>query len=172
MAYKDPVCGMTVQDTSPHQLTVKGEKVFFCSESCKEKYQKEQEQVSDKKELKDPVCGMVVTNESKHHVVIDNTTYYFCSAGCRGKFESDPNMYLHKNQHNHTHHHDHAHSSGGSSTTAVLPTKAPAAKYTCPMHPEIVQETPGNCPKCGMALEPTTPAVPSTKTEYTCPMHP
>ena len=27
-------------------------------------------------------------------------------------------------------------------------------EYTCPMHPEIVQDTPGNCPKCGMALEP------------------
>jgi len=26
--------------------------------------------------------------------------------------------------------------------------------YTCPMHPEVVQDHPGNCPKCGMALEP------------------
>jgi len=28
-----------------------------------------------------------------------------------------------------------------------------ASKYTCPMHPEIIREEPGNCPKCGMALE-------------------
>src|SRR6185503_13139322 len=28
------------------------------------------------------------------------------------------------------------------------------ATYTCPMHPEIVQDHPGSCPKCGMALEP------------------
>jgi Cu+-exporting ATPase len=39
---------------------------------------------------------------------------------------------------------------------------APAAagsgvKYTCPMHPEIVRDGPGTCPKCGMALEPMTP---------------
>lgn len=43
--------------------------------------------------------------------------------------------------------------------------------FTCPMHPEIRQEGPGSCPKCGMALEPVTPA-PVTKTEWTCPMHP
>ena len=43
--------------------------------------------------------------------------------------------------------------------------------YTCPMHPEVRQEGPGSCPKCGMALEPVTPA-PVTKTEWTCPMHP
>ncbi len=28
--------------------------------------------------------------------------------------------------------------------------------YTCPMHPEVQQEYPGNCPKCGMTLEPKT----------------
>ena len=28
--------------------------------------------------------------------------------------------------------------------------------YTCPMHPEIEQDRPGNCPKCGMTLEPRT----------------
>ena len=44
--------------------------------------------------------------------------------------------------------------------------------YTCPMHPEIRQEGPGSCPKCGMALEPLAEPVPTTRTEYTCPMHP
>ena len=44
--------------------------------------------------------------------------------------------------------------------------------YTCPMHPEIRQESPGSCPKCGMALEPEGIPAPTTKTEYTCPMHP
>src|SRR5690606_15375517 len=35
---------------------------------------------------------------------------------------------------------------------------APAERveYTCPMHPEVVQDAPGACPKCGMALEPRT----------------
>jgi Cu+-exporting ATPase len=44
--------------------------------------------------------------------------------------------------------------------------------YTCPMHPEIRQQEPGTCPKCGMALEPMGMTAPATKTEYTCPMHP
>lgn len=44
--------------------------------------------------------------------------------------------------------------------------------YTCPMHPEIHQKHPGNCPKCGMALEKEIEALPTIKTQYTCPMHP
>src|SRR5512143_2092064 len=44
--------------------------------------------------------------------------------------------------------------------------------FTCPMHPEVRQPGPGNCPKCGMALEPLAGAAPATKTEWTCPMHP
>jgi P-type Cu+ transporter len=43
--------------------------------------------------------------------------------------------------------------------------------YTCPMHPEIRQRTPGSCPKCGMALEPAV-ASETSRTEWTCPMHP
>jgi Cu+-exporting ATPase len=46
------------------------------------------------------------------------------------------------------------------------------SEYTCPMHPEVRHEGPGNCPKCGMALEPVAASEPATKTEYTCPMHP
>ena len=44
--------------------------------------------------------------------------------------------------------------------------------YTCPMHPEVIQDRPGNCPKCGMSLEPVTPPSKEKKTRYTCPMHP
>ena len=44
-------------------------------------------------------------------------------------------------------------------------------EYTCPMHPEVRQDEPGSCPKCGMALESTLPP-PIAKTEWTCPMHP
>jgi P-type Cu+ transporter len=62
-----------------------------------------------------------------------------------------------------------------------MQTKSPPAEpgayvspmYTCPMHPELRQEGPGSCPKCGMALEAEVPApAPAAKTEYTCPMHP
>jgi Cu+-exporting ATPase len=44
--------------------------------------------------------------------------------------------------------------------------------YTCPMHPEVRQIGPGNCPKCGMALEPVEQEQPKEKVEYVCPMHP
>ena len=44
--------------------------------------------------------------------------------------------------------------------------------YTCPMHPEIHQDHPGECPKCGMALEKEVAPLPSESTKYTCPMHP
>lgn len=44
--------------------------------------------------------------------------------------------------------------------------------YTCPMDPEVHQDHPGACPKCGMALEPTVPTASATRVEYTCPMHP
>src|SRR5512143_2167532 len=56
----------------------------------------------------------------------------------------------------------------GASNIVTKPNKR---LYTCPMHPEIRRDQPGSCPKCGMALEPVMPDVPS-KTDWTCPMHP
>ncbi len=83
----------------------------------------------------DPVCGMSVTREGAAHQFERNaTTYYFCCSGCREKFGADPKKYL----------------EGRSD-----PEPAPEGTlYTCPMHPEVVQEGPGICPMCGMALEP------------------
>lgn len=59
---------------------------------------------------------------------------------------------------------------------AASPRTAPTnslstTRYTCPMHPEIVRDAPGSCPKCGMTLTPIIDAIPRA-TEYTCPMHP
>nr|WP_236748578.1 copper-translocating P-type ATPase [Acidovorax carolinensis] len=69
--------------------------------------------------------------------------------------------------HNHAHAHPHAHPHAPSPTppvpghlSAAPPTSGPASSgaiYTCPMHPEIRQDHPGNCPKCGMSLEPMIP---------------
>ena len=86
----------------------------------------------------DPVCGMQVDPaSSKHRIDHVGTTYYFCSAGCRTKFAADPEAYLRP------------------ATERAQP--APEGTiYTCPMHPQIRQEGPGNCPICGMALEPET----------------
>lgn len=72
-------------------------------------------------------------------------------------------QHFHHNHGDDTSQNKHSHGDHGSAV-------ALAGKYTCPMHPEIVSDMPGDCPKCGMALEPIAAALP--KTIYTCPMHP
>jgi len=105
----------------------------------------------------DPVCGMTVTpNDDTPTHEHDGETYYFCCAGCRGKFADNPGAFLKTR--------DDAEADGsccGDHASHKKKTKAesdrpadPDAMYTCPMHPEIEQRGPGDCPKCGMALEP------------------
>ena len=94
--------------------------------------------------LKDPVCGMNVTAQSAHHVEHDGHPYYFCSAKCQAKFGADPNRYVSGD--------------GDAAPTEPVPVQA-GSIYTCPMHPEIRQDHPGDCPKCGMTLEPLMPAL-------------
>ena len=103
MTYKDPICGMTVEDTSPHRLEGDGRQIYFCSDNCKKKYLESQD-ATDRK-LKDPVCGMDVTPDSPHHFEYENTTFYFCSAGCRDKFASDPGKFANVESHHHAGHH-------------------------------------------------------------------
>ncbi len=117
----------------------------------------------------DPVCGMEVTEESKYHTDHSGKTYHFCSEHCLRKFEAEPTQYLHDKEPSHA---------GCSHQAAPAAPDTPAdpvdesAIYTCPMHPEIEQQGPGSCPKCGMALEPKDIPLIATKTQYTCPMHP
>ena len=66
------------------------------------------------------------------------------------------------------HAHDHGHTGPAAEATPPGPG---GRRYTCPMHPEIVRDAPGDCPKCGMTLVPM-PAVAPPAAEYTCPMHP
>jgi len=87
--------------------------------------------------VRDPVCGMKIDpNTSRHQYEFEGQDYYFCSAGCRAKFMADPRKYLAGLQ---------------ASKTGAAPE---GTIYTCPMHPQIRQVGPGNCPICGMALEP------------------
>ncbi len=104
--------------------------------------------------LKDPVCGMTVTAASPHFLQHAGKPVYFCSAGCKTKFAADPAQYLMP-----------------VSDTLKVPSAEPQTAdehapktavrviYTCPMHPEIRQDQPGACPKCGMALEPEMPTL-------------
>ncbi len=84
---------------------------------------------------RDPVCGMTVDPATaKHHSEYQGQTWHFCAARCREKFEADPEQYL-----------------GERPAPAAA---IPGAIYTCPMHPEVRQQGPGDCPICGMGLEP------------------
>ncbi|MFV9616047.1 MAG: heavy metal translocating P-type ATPase [Gammaproteobacteria bacterium] len=85
---------------------------------------------------KDPVCNMTVSSDSKLFYQYTGKHFYFCSEHCLQKFIENPEQFLDK---------------------APFPPKAignDSNTYTCPMHPEIQQQGPGSCPKCGMALEP------------------
>ena len=85
---------------------------------------------------------MTVTEQSPHHTEHDGRTRYFCSAKCRSLFSAEPARYV-------------------QSSPSERPTTeaTPGTIYTCPMHPEIRQDHAGNCPKCGMTLEPLLPEI-------------
>ncbi len=95
----------------------------------------------------DPVCGMSVDPKAgKPQAVHDGVTYHFCSEGCRTKFGAGPDRYLKADSDEKHGHHHHTPAPTGPVPEGTL--------YTCPMHPEIVRDGPGDCPICGMALEP------------------
>lgn len=100
--------------------------------------------------LKDPVCGMTVSDDSSHRESFDGRVYYFCSNRCQSKFVADPGRYTQQ-------------TTAGNPAPKEVPhagTNAVSSGdtiYTCPMHPEVRQDHPGNCPKCGMTLEPLLP---------------
>jgi P-type Cu+ transporter len=106
----------------------------------------------------DPVCGMKVDPAATSHThEHGGETFHFCSAGCARKFAAEPEKYLaardgEKGACCSGHHGHHGHDHGNKPPAPA----APGTKYTCPMHPEIVQDGPGSCPICGMALEPMT----------------
>lgn len=110
----------------------------------------------------DPVCGMTVNSKSgAGSFEVKGQTYYFCSAHCLTKFRQDPERFIKAST-----------TAEETKPVAIEPKRSSQAEYTCPMHPEVKQEGPGSCPKCGMALEPVTISAPKEKVEYTCPMHP
>ncbi len=99
--------------------------------------------------LKDPVCAMTVTENSAHEQLYRGKHYYFCSAGCKTKFSLDPRQYVEAKL-------DEVKSMPPSTGVAARNDYA-STVYTCPMHPEIRQDKPGDCPLCGMTLEALIP---------------
>lgn len=113
------------------------------------------------KTMKDPICGMAVNPGTALSSNKDGQAYFFCSQDCLAKFESLPNGKVG--------------CCHGERIEQLLPVQvvvSSTAQYYCPMCEGVESEVPGDCPKCGMALEAT--AVPSSKqkTIFTCPMHP
>ena len=110
----------------------------------------------------DPVCGMKVDPAAPRGGSFEHqgTTYYFCSPGCRTKFAAAPDDWLRSGPKGMGH--------GASVQPVVLLRKpqtsnakrqTPATVWICPMDPEVRQDKPGDCPICGMALEPELPSV-------------
>ena len=121
------------------QLDHEGHGYHFCSKGCREKFKATPEAYI---KATDPVCGMSVERATAAHMSkLDGERFYFCSAGCQEKFEKSPAHYL-----------------GARPVKKAMPE---GTQYTCPMHPEIIEDHPGDCPKCGMALEPMTPSADS-----------
>ena len=142
----DPVCGMKVDPksaagTADHDCKT----YYFCSKHCVERFKADPRKYLDSTstgaasatQVTDPVCGMTIHPMFAAGSVEHNgTKYYFCSKHCLEAFKADPAKYLHK-------------------PAAPAPAEAVVgAQYTCPMHPEIIRDGPGDCPLCGMPLVP------------------
>jgi len=146
----DPICGMQVNDTTRWKAEQDGETFYFCRQECRDKYIAK----TGARAVRaggagavgtkiDPICGMTVKVTSQWKTERDGGEYFFCSKGCREKFLA---------------------TASGKKGVLPLPESkpvnlaAPGTHYTCPMHPEIDQAHPGDCPLCGMALELRTAA--------------
>jgi len=124
---------------------------------------------SDKEDTmtKDPICGMTVDETSPLHADRDNQRFYFCSEHCRHAFLSASADANHDAE-------PHSHAQPTPARPQGSSSPPPSARYFCPMCPGVESAQPGDCPKCGMALErnPASVAPAAGKAIYTCPMHP
>jgi len=158
----DPICGMTVDTSTALTAERDGETHYFCSEGCRRKFlaaapahdehamslpivQLGGPPVAVETAI-DPVCGMTVDPRTAIQAERDGRTYYFCCDHCRRRFLGEP-----------------------------IPQRDAGqghAAFYCPMCAGVESDRPGDCPKCGMALESSGVAGTGSKTVWTCPMHP
>ncbi len=147
---KDPICGMTVDESSPIRAERDGQTFYFCCEHCRQKFVGHVQ----------PVPSSTGTMAHSDVVSIQGLDVVGSSTCCHGSGSPAPPHAPHD--------HAHPHHAGMASSPSA------AAKYFCPMCPGTVSDRPGDCPQCGMALErnPTWTARASGNVMYTCPMHP
>jgi len=91
---------------------------------------------------KDIICGMEIEKSKAIKILYKDENYYFCSESCQHKFEEEPHNYIKSK-------------AECDVSFKIQRNERPTlgTKYTCPMHPEIIRDKSGSCPKCGMALE-------------------
>lgn len=182
----DPVCGMTVSNPEKPHTDYTGQTYYFCCQGCLAKFNSDPElYLAKSKQVQtisliadaelnpvvthahmdtaqgsccggkqktialpsegdteiDPVCGMSVNTKTELKTEHQMQTYYFCNPSCLNKFKQDPKPYLIPFE------------------QREKPEGMDDVTFTCPMDPEIVQQGPGTCPICGMALEPMQPSL-------------
>ena len=152
---RDPVCGMTVDPVqrAPAKADHAGKTYYFCCASCAAKFRLDPEKyLSAKSPEPMPGNGHPATQQL---VQLGGIKPASQSADCHRA--SPPPL---------------PGNLRAPTRASKLRRPAQAPVYICPMDPEVRQDHPGACPKCGMALEPEVPTALETRTEYTCPMHP
>jgi YHS domain-containing protein/tetratricopeptide (TPR) repeat protein len=133
---RDPVCGMTVRPTSPHQTTFRGRTYRFCGAGCLAKFTADPDRYLTPKP-KDPGAGVsasVHVHEAGEYTCPMDPEVRSASPGACPKC-------------------------GMALEPADIAAPVTKTEWTCPMHPQIVRNVPGSCPICGMALEPRTLAL-------------
>ena len=163
---KDPICGMTVDEATSLRAERNGQTFYFCCEHCRQKF------------LARP-APQVITVQKHHHVEEQPSASQHskheahlhgakscCANPVRGATEVKPSPAVRERSA------DILSAPRGGALHAISEISPPSAKYFCPMCEGVASDKPGDCPKCGMALEKNPAWKPQSKVIYTCPMHP
>ena len=139
---KDPICGMTVDESSPLRAERDGQTFYFCSDHCRQKFWSAPASATHEET---PHGGSQPPPAHEHgdRSTARSSAQYFCPM-CPGVESEQPSDCP----------------KCGMALQRDLTRAGPASGksiYTCPMHPEVQQDHPGDCPKCGMTLVLKTP---------------
>ena len=135
---RDPVCGMSVNPaTAKHQFEHRGQIVYFCSDSCRQRFASHPEKYAQAEPLSPPTPASTPPSSAA-----GSSTAYVCPMDPEVR-QPGPGA---------------CPRCGMDLEPEVFTPAAVKVEYTCPMHPEIISDKPGNCPICGMDLEPRTVA--------------
>jgi Cu+-exporting ATPase len=161
MKVRDPVCGMTIEDKDAAATsTYRGKKFYFCSTSCKDKFEKDPGSHAGKKTADETEHGSAATPALRIAKKNDSGS---CPTCRKDILPDEPHTHVIKSEYTCPMHPEIRQPGPGACPKcgmALEPVEPVVAsskiEWTCPMHPEIVHDAPGSCPICGMALEPKT----------------